>query len=770
MQLYLEEMRYVMLGQLEQAILNKDQQKALKFAGAYGGYTFLSVFEFKGYDENGAVLIDLPESLVASAKNKKSINDEKTASTLKKYKNLKKLRAKFKKRSVAQSNSDDILDALKDQKLSQIPYFEDLNKEGSIDSDYESNSSRFPELTELIEKIVKTMSQKGMPIDSAEELHEKNQEFVRTTILEARTYPTRYRIAKDKKVNDISDLEFPVYAARLLRTTSLRYALYAGVLNLGTDLLSGNSGFSKKLIFKSFSTLGEGLVTALGCYQGAQQMLLLQRFYSFMKESKGFHLASKEDFFPNQVAKLFDANKVYYSAEMKKETNKAWAWGLSWGLLNKFDVGKKLTKKAFVVTKTSLKLASKLTFLATDLALVGVVKLVASPNIILKTVGHTAFTIGLQVSTFKGFLAKIFGKASAATSSVLGKMYKVFVSGVKKIPGGPKIVASLVDAGMSGAFVYTAVYTRLSSTRDMLDRIHYSPEVAVYLNLNSEDVLGQESFLTASRKTFYPICHFFASRVHNFSKDTASSSQATQIKKEFEEKRQGCLRVISTIEGSKFIGDGKVLKEISIADSKVDLYKLYFESDKLSPNAVISILKSIQQDYPAHYRMTWIAGLKSIYKKDKVPEEFRLYKNQLILGRRNVATDFFEEFISLSSYKSAEHINTDRFSYSIEALALKTNELKKSKKADFKEEDEISHAEAFQVYWDYFKNNKVVTDQILRELVAKKELSWWRKIIGGLDEAFRGLKWLWDDIRTEVGLKTYGYQVDSEVSKILEGF
>jgi len=63
MQLYLKEIRHVALAEVEDAILNDDRTKAVKFAGAHFGYTFLAVFDFKGYDDKGVVLIDLPVNL-----------------------------------------------------------------------------------------------------------------------------------------------------------------------------------------------------------------------------------------------------------------------------------------------------------------------------------------------------------------------------------------------------------------------------------------------------------------------------------------------------------------------------------------------------------------------------------------------------------------------------------------------------------------------------------------------------------------------------------
>ena len=40
----------------------------------------------------------------------------------------------------------------------------------------------------------------------------------------------------------------------------------------------------------------------------------------------------------------------------------------------------------------------------------------------------------------------------------------------------------------------------------------------------------------------------------------------------------------------------------------------------------------------------------------------------------------------------------------------------------------------------------------------------------GVDEAFRGLKWMWDDMRLLVGHKTYEYKADTEIEAILKDF
>jgi hypothetical protein len=767
MQLYLEELRYALLTDLEEAIISNDRQKAIKYAGLHLGYTFLAVFDFKGYDKDGAAKIELPADLQKSyAKVLKTSPDQKSKKAV--AKNSKKnIKGTNQKRKVAQENTDEIIEALNEQKLSQMSYFEDLKNAGNMDESYAQNESKFSALTELMEGFITKME--GFDsfnfFKSAEELHEGNQDIIRTTIENIRKRPQRYGLDPEA-IKDMTDVEFPVYADSALRTESLKYAMIGAALSVGVNLISGGQGNFLKTnpIFKGVSLLGEGLVTALGCYQGAKSMILLQRYYSFMKDKKEAFRRDGKDFFPKQNSELFDASKVYHSVGMKREINKAWAWGLTWGLANKFNLGSKAYSSVV-----------SLSGYAVSFAVDGLFRMYASSTIGVRLIGEYGIRAGLGIATVRGFIQHVIGKGAMLSKSFLGWLFKYLIRGLKKIPHATAVVASLGEATVTGTFVYAAVYSRLTSTKFMLDRVHFSPEVAIYLSLDAVSAETEENFLEASRKNFYPVCYFFATKVANFEKETVLSDVQGDVKASRDKKIEGCLTSIATFEGVELKDVEEQLKKISNPVSPVNsLHATYFNDVPVSIITVKNLLKSIQMDYPAHYRMVWITAFKAIYPIDQVPDEFYIYKDLLILGNPNLVNGFFEEYISLSTHKSAEHINTDRFTYTIERLVSKTNEFKKNKKTEdgeaFTDADKVTASEAFGLYWNYFKENKGETDKILQDLLNTEELSWWGMLKKGIDDAARGIKWLWDDFRLLVGHKTYSYKADSDIETILKDF
>ena len=82
----------------------------------------------------------------------------------------------------------------------------------------------------------------------------------------------------------------------------------------------------------------------------------------------------------------------------------------------------------------------------------------------------------------------------------------------------------------------------------------------------------------------------------------------------------------------------------------------------------------------------------------------------------------------------------------------------------------MTASEAFGLYWNYFKEHKGETDEMLKRLATEEELSWWQHIKKGVDGAARGLKWVWDDIRLKVGHKTFSFKSESEIETILTNF
>lgn len=773
LQAYLAELRYVLLGQLEKAILQKDHQTALKHAGAFHGYAFLSIFEFKGYDDQGQVLLDLPEDLLAlSDKYQKAAKKFAKNKAIKKKKRLKKA----KKRSIAQNSESDIIEALQDQKLSQLAYFEDLNKEGQISEEYSENGEQFSILTEIISNMINSMKTVGIPISNPEELHEKNTDLIRDTIQNIKKFPKRYNM-QSVDVKDMTDVDFPFYADRLLRSVSLKFGLLGAALNFvdNQDFLKGSGVV--KIGFKVLSFFGEGLATAMGCYQGAQQMILLERFYSFMKAKREFHERSGTYFNIKESIKSFDAEKVYISKGMKQELNKAWAWGLVAGFANKINFGKTLTVSTYRAARGVIQFS-------TNAALYGFVKLYTSSNQVSKMIGKVGLLAGIKITDFKKFMINMFGSASKKHIPFLKKIYDGAIKLISAYPNAAGVGVNLVESGISGVFIFSSVYTRLTATRDLLSRVHLSPEVAIYLSLDSEsDRADNSSFIEASRKVFHPVCHFFATRTFNLQKDTDFGTGESKIKKDIDKKIKGCLRVIAAYEGKESIKEVEYfLKSRAVAKDLNDPYGLYFGNKYLSRENTEQILLSMQQDYPSYYRMSWIAGLKSIYDIDKVPEDFFRYKDLLILGvykeetgklgENNVAREIFEQIVNLSTYKSTEYINTDRFTYSIERLAFRTDEFKKKRFAEkgeeFTEEDKTPASEAYYRYWNYFKSNKKITDKSLKALLSQEENNWFWRIWDGFKESLVGLEWVLEDyIVRPIGWSSYRLQVDSEADRII---
>lgn len=556
-----------------------------------------------------------------------------------------------------------------------------------------------------------------------QDFHADNLRLVSDVLEEARENPEKFGYDSKSEIRDVTDIDFPAYARRIVWDKTWKFGVLAGSMSAVFGATIAKFFTESRVFFGigAFAALGfETLLTAIGVYNGCHSLFFLHRYYSYMAGVKEKARANNQIFIPQEVRKNFDPDSVFEGEAFSMEVRKAWVFSAFIGSLIKAVLTKRLSRKLV------MQAAEQIVFGSVHGVGGNVSKIILPHHRLPVAFRNKIYTI-VGSQTLEEFLEVAFNGVPKGIQFVKN------IPGLKNVTGGllsvspVGILTTITDFGLTSVAVGMTIHYKLEGIWKLLNQVHLSPGKSIQLALVSEEV----DFQDATRKVLYPLCYYMAVQSRWIEKSTHFGGGETEEQKDVEDRVESCRKIVRNFESEK----------------NSEIYLELFEKSPPTEREFKDLVGSAQ-DYPSYFQTTWLAALRSIFSLSAVPSLYWKTRNQVILGDRllrdnknySILWRGFEVF-TFSDFVPQRYLNLERLTYAVNLVAVDLYRYE-NKNADgslIPREEVPSSINAVDGFLAYYRFHHFLAQQAVYELERlaieeKRDDPWWRRAANAVKE------------------------------------